>query len=76
MEIKTKSKLLLAVGLLLPLLLSISVAQWPGFSHEDKTVGPYQLIFEGTDEPLITGERMWLEVQVTNLEIGKPVEGL
>lgn len=44
-------------------------------AHETTTVGGYELTFGGSDEPVITGERMWLQVEILDAETGEPVEG-
>lgn len=43
-------------------------------AHESKTVDGYELTFGGSDEPVITGERMWLQVEIVDDETGEPVE--
>lgn len=45
----------------------------PVFAHDKQTVEGYDLTFGGADEPLITGERMWLELEITDNETGEPV---
>lgn len=45
-------------------------------AHETTTVNGYELTFGGSDEPVITGERMWLQVEILDAETGEPVEGL
>lgn len=42
-------------------------------AHETKTVNGYELTFGGSDEPVITGERMWLQVEIIDNETGEPV---
>lgn len=42
-------------------------------AHETKTVNGYELTFGGSDEPVITGERMWLQVEINDTETGQPV---
>lgn len=42
-------------------------------AHETKTVNGYDLTFGGSDEPVITGERMWLQVEIIDNETGEPV---
>lgn len=44
-------------------------------AHESNTVKGYELTFGGADEPVVTGERMWLELSIKNNETGEPVEG-
>lgn len=45
-------------------------------AHETTTVDGYELTFGGSDEPVITGERMWLQVEILDAATGEPVEGL
>lgn len=47
----------------------------PATAHETQTVEGYELTFGGADEPVITGERMWLEIEIVDEETGEPVEG-
>lgn len=47
----------------------------PAAAHESVTVDGYQLTFGGSDEPVITGERMWLQVEITVNETEEPVDG-
>lgn len=42
--------------------------------HETTTVDGYELTFGGADEPVITDERMWMQVEVLDAETGDPVE--
>lgn len=45
-------------------------------AHDTETVDGYDVTFGGVDEPVITDERMWLEVNIVDSETGEPVEGL
>lgn len=45
-------------------------------AHDTETVNGYEITFGGADEPVITDERMWLEVGVVEAETEEPVEGL
>lgn len=45
-------------------------------AHDTETVNGHEITFGGSDEPVITGERMWLEVNVVDTESEEPVEGL
>lgn len=45
-------------------------------AHETTTVNGYELTFGGSDEPVITGERMWMQVEILEAETGEPVEGV
>lgn len=45
-------------------------------AHETTTVNGYELTFGGSDEPVITGERMWLQVEILDADTGAPVEGI
>lgn len=47
----------------------------PASAHETQTIEGYDFTFGGADEPLITGERMWLELDIVNNETGEPVTG-
>lgn len=42
-------------------------------AHEEQTVEGNDVTFGGADEPLITGERMWLEFEIVDNETGEPV---
>lgn len=59
-------------------LLSITLigAAGLGTAHETTTVDGYELTFGGADEPVITGERMWMQVEILDAESGEPVDGL
>ena len=50
------------------------VAAGPAAAHETETVDGYELTFGGADEPVITDERMWLELEIVD-EDGEPVTG-
>lgn len=43
-------------------------------AHETQEVEGYDVTFGGADEPVITGERMWLEFEIVDNETGEPVE--
>lgn len=43
-------------------------------AHETETVNGYELTFGGSDEPVITDERMWLQVEILDAETEEPVE--
>lgn len=45
-------------------------------AHETVTVNGYELTFGGSDEPVITGERMWLQVEILVADTGEPVDGI
>lgn len=45
-------------------------------AHDTETVDGYEVTFGGADEPVITDERMWLEVEIVDAETGEPVEEL
>lgn len=49
-----------------------TVAVVPAAAHDSETIDGYELTFGGTDEPVITGERMWLQLRITD-EDGEPV---
>lgn len=58
--------------------LAIGVLGTPGLAaaHETTAVNGYAILFGGADEPVITGERMWLEVRITDSETEEPVTDL
>lgn len=60
--------------LLLALLLVGSAGT--GLAHETTTIDGYELTFGGSDEPVITGERMWMQVEILEAETVEPVEGV
>lgn len=72
----TKRLLAATLALALGLGLGLAGVNWTSSAHESATVGPYSITFGGTDEPVITGERMWLKFEVVNTETEEPVEGL
>lgn len=45
----------------------------PVAAHETRTVEGYTITFGGADEPLITGERMWMEFEIVDDRTGTPV---
>lgn len=51
-------------------------AAGPAHAHETTTVNGYELTFGGADEPVITGERTWLQVEILDAGTGEPVEGV
>lgn len=53
---------------------TLSVPAAPVAAHDTKTDGGYDVTFGGADEPIITGERQWLEMEVVDAESGEPVE--
>ena len=60
------------IVLVLTGLLLVSIAM-PVTAHEAQTVEGYEITFGGAQEPLITGERMWLEFEIVTNETGEPV---
>lgn len=46
----------------------------PAAAHDTNTEEGYDVMFGGSDEPIITGERQWFEIQVTDAESGDPIE--
>lgn len=44
----------------------------PAAAHESQEIDGYELTFGGADEPVITGERMWLQLRIAD-EDGEPV---
>lgn len=61
----------IALGLIVVVVIG---AAGPAIAHETQTVEGYELTFGGADEPVITGERMWLELEIVDNETGEPVE--
>lgn len=47
----------------------------PVAAHETQNVEGYDVTFGGADEPLVTDERMWLEIEIADNESGEPVDG-
>lgn len=46
----------------------------PAAAHDTNTEDRYDVLFGGSDEPIITDERQWFEIQVTDTESGDPIE--
>lgn len=65
-------KPLFGVGLIVVLL--IGAMSLVG-AHETREVEGYDVTFGGEDEPIVTGERMWLQLEIVDNETGEPVEG-
>lgn len=63
----------LAVLLVVALMLTGAVGL--AAAHETETVNGYEMTFGGSDEPVVTGERMWLQVELLDAETEAPVEG-
>lgn len=61
---------------LVVLLATAGAAVGVASAHDTKTVAGYEVTFGGSDEPVITGERMWLQVDVVDADTGDPVGGL
>lgn len=45
-------------------------------AHDTETVAGYEVTFGGAEEPVVTDERTWLEVQFVDAETEEPVEDL
>ncbi|ELY69695.1 FixH family protein [Natrinema versiforme] len=45
----------------------------PALAHNTQNVEEYDITFGGAEEPLITGERMWVEFEIVDNETGEPV---
>ncbi|SEW10118.1 FixH family protein [Natrinema salifodinae] len=45
----------------------------PATAHESQDVEGYEITFGGSDEPVITGERMWLQFEIVDNETGEGV---
>lgn len=58
---------------LVVLAVSMTGIATPAMAHDTQNVEGYDITFGGADEPLITGERMWLEFEIVNNETGEPV---
>lgn len=54
---------------------TLSILAAPAAAHDTETDGGYEITFGGSDEPIITGERQWLEIEIVDAESGDPVEG-
>lgn len=46
----------------------------PAAAHDTNTEEGYDVMFGGSDEPIITGERQWFEIHVTDAESGDSIE--
>lgn len=62
------------VGILVILIIVFTGTAGLATAHETTTVNGYELTFGGSDEPVITGERMWMQVEILDAETGEPVE--
>lgn len=62
----------LAALVVVALVVLATVAVAPAAAHESQEIDGYELTFGGADEPVITGERMWLQLRITD-ENGEPV---
>ncbi|MBZ6496605.1 FixH family protein [Natrinema longum] len=62
---------LVVVGTIAVLLVG---AVGPAVAHETRAIDGNEITFGGADEPLVTGDRMWLEFSVVDAESGDPVE--
>ena len=60
------------VGFAVFVLLIASLAT-PVTAHDTQNVEGYEITFGGAEEPLITNERMWLELTIIDNETGEPV---
>lgn len=68
-----KATRLVVVGMIALLLVG---AVGPTLAHETKDLNGNEVTFGGAEEPLITGERMWLEFEIVDAETDEPVENL
>lgn len=64
------------ISILLVLCIVLAGTSGVASAHETETIEGYELTFGGSDEPVITDERMWLQVEIVDNETGEPVEGL
>lgn len=62
----------LATLLMVATVVLAMVAVAPATAHESEEIDGYELTFGGADEPVITGERMWLQLSIVD-EDGEPV---
>ncbi len=68
-----QTRYLLVIGVTALVLIS---AVGPALAHETQAVAGNEVTFGGADEPLVTGERMWLEFEIVDAESGDPVENV
>ncbi len=62
-----------SIGLIIAI--GVAVGVGPAAAHETNTVEGYDIFFGGADEPIITGERQWFEIEITDTESGDPIDG-
>lgn len=72
----TRSRLLSILCVALIAAFAIGAFASPAAAHETDSDEGYEFLFGGEDEPMITDERMWLEVEITDEETGEPAEDL
>lgn len=53
---------------------TLSVLAAPVAAHDTETDGGYDVTSGGADEPIITGEQQWLEIEIVDAESGEPIE--
>lgn len=68
----TAGKSVALLGTVLIVLVAMVAA--PVAAHDSEEIDGYKLTFGGADEPVITGERMWLQLRIRD-EDGEPVPG-
>nr|WP_242509233.1 FixH family protein [Natrinema altunense] len=68
-----QTRYLLVIGVTALVLIS---AVGPAVAHDTQAVAGNEVTFGGADEPLVTGERMWLEFEIVDAESGGPVENV
>lgn len=64
------------VVLLLMISIVVIAGIGPATAHDTETAEGYEVTFGGADEPMVTGERMWLELEVVEADSEEPVEDL
>jgi|GEM_PF-2333228 hypothetical protein len=63
-------KSLLVLAIITTLMASAVV---PVTAHESQNIEGYEITFGGAEEPVITGERMWLQFEIVDNQTGEPV---
>lgn len=53
---------------------ALAIGAAPATAHDTNTEEGYDVMFGGSDEPIITGERQWFEIQITDAESGDSIE--
>lgn len=53
---------------------ALAIGSAPATAHDTSTEDGYDVMFGGSDEPIITGERQWFEIHITDAESEEPIE--